>query len=310
MRYALFLGCQVPVHLTQYEASARAVLSRLGVGLVDIDQFNCCGYPLRNLDLQTSVLFAARNLALAARERLEVLALCKCCFGNLKKAAHLLGEDEQLRGEINAILHKEGLEYGGEVEVRHLLSVLYHEVGLAAIKDKVERPFANLNIATHYGCHALRPSEIVEFDDPVAPSIFDRLVEVTGATSIRWPAQLECCGAPLLGINDDLSMDLTVKKLSNARQSGADYLCAGCTYCQIQFDAVQKMISSSRGTNHELPSILYPQLLGLSLGISGDALGLPLNQLPLGSIEDFYFVPEPEPEEGAEEESAAGATAE
>ena len=107
-------------------------------------------------------------------------------------------------------------------------------------------------------------------------------------------------------------MDLTVKKLSDARQSGADYLCAGCTYCQIQFDAVQKMISSSRGTNHELPSILYPQLLGLSLGISGDVLGLPLNQLPLGAIEDFYFVPEPEPEpeEGAEEESAAEAAAE
>lgn len=305
MRYALFLGCQIPVHLTQYEASARAVLSRLGVGLVDISQFNCCGYPLRNLDLQTSVLFAARNLALAARKDLEILVLCKCCFGNLKKAAHLLGEDEQLRGEINAILLKEGLEYEGEVEVKHLLSVLYHEVGLGAIKEKVEKPFANLNIATHYGCHALRPSDIVEFDDPVAPSIFDRLVEVTGATSIHWPTQLECCGAPLLGINDDLSMDLTVRKLTDARQSGADYLCAGCTYCQIQFDDVQKMISLSRNTNNELPSILYPQLLGLSLGISGETLGLPLNQLPLGSIEDFYFVPEPEPEEEEVAEAAA-----
>ena len=305
MRYALFLGCQIPVHLTQYEASARAVLSRLGVGLVDIAQFNCCGYPLRNLDLQTSVLFAARNLALAARKDLEILVLCKCCFGNLKKAVHLLGEDEQLRGEINAILLKEGLEYKGEVEVKHLLSVLYHEVGVGAIKEKVEKPFANLNIATHYGCHALRPSDIVEFDDPVAPSIFDRLVEVTGATSIHWPTQLECCGAPLLGINDDLSMDLTVRKLTDARQSGADYLCAGCTYCQIQFDAVQKMISLSRNTNNELPSILYPQLLGLSLGLSGETLGLRLNQLPLGSIEDFYFVPEPEPEQEEVAEAAA-----
>jgi heterodisulfide reductase subunit B len=297
MKYALFLGCQIPAHLNQYETSAKAVCKRLDVGLVDVKQFNCCGYPVRNLDFKTFVLFSARNLALASREKLNVMSLCKCCYGSLKKADHLLKEDLSLRDEINTILQKEGLQYEGDVEVKHLLSVLFHEVGLDAIKEKVARPFADLNIATHYGCHALRPSEIVAFDDPVAPSIFDQLVELTGATSIYWPAQLECCGGPLLGINDELSMDLTEKKRADAKQHGAHYLCAACTYCQIQFDAVQQMISSTRGTNHELPSILYPQLLGLSMGLEARALGLELNQLSLDPIEDFYFVPEPEEEE-------------
>jgi len=297
MKYALFLGCQIPAHLNQYETSAKAVCKRLDVGLVDVKQFNCCGYPVRNLDFKTFVLFSARNLALASREKLNVMSLCKCCYGSLKKADHLLKEDTSLRDEINTSLQKEGLQYEGDVEVKHLLSVLFHEVGLDAIKEKVARPFADLNIATHYGCHALRPSEIVQFDDPVAPSIFDQLVELTGATSIYWPAQLECCGGPLLGINDELSMDLTDKKRADAKQHGAHYLCAACTYCQIQFDAVQQMISSTRGTNHELPSILYPQLLGLSMGLEARALGLELNQLSLDTIEDFYFVPEPEEEE-------------
>jgi len=297
MKYALFLGCQIPAHLNQYETSAKAVCKRLDVGLVDVKQFNCCGYPVRNLDFKTFVLFSARNLALASREKLNVMSLCKCCYGSLKKADHLLKEDTSLRDEINTSLQKEGLQYEGDVEVKHLLSVLFHEVGLDTIKEKVARPFADLNIATHYGCHALRPSEIVQFDDPVAPSIFDQLVELTGATSIYWPAQLECCGGPLLGINDELSMDLTEKKRADAKQHGAHYLCAACTYCQIQFDAVQQMISSTRGTNHELPSILYPQLLGLSMGLEARALGLELNQLSLDTIEDFYFVPEPEEEE-------------
>ena len=297
MKYALFLGCQIPAHLNQYETSAKAVCKRLDVGLVDVKQFNCCGYPVRNLDFKTFVLFSARNLALASREKLNVMSLCKCCYGSLKKADHLLKEDTSLRDEINTSLQKEGLQYEGDVEVKHLLSVLFHEVGLDAIKEKVARPFADLNIATHYGCHALRPSEIVQFDDPVAPSIFDQLVELTGATSIYWPAQLECCGGPLLGINDELSMDLTEKKRADAKQHGAHYLCAACTYCQIQFDAVQQMMSSTRGTNHELPSILYPQLLGLSMGLEARALGLELNQLSLDTIEDFYFVPEPEEEE-------------
>jgi heterodisulfide reductase subunit B len=300
MKYALFLGCQIPAHLNQYEASARAVSDRLGVGLVDIKQFSCCGYPVRNLDFKTFVLFSGRNLALAAKKKLNLISLCKCCYGSLKKADHLLKEDSSLRAEINTILQKEGLQYEGDVEVKHFLSVLYHEVGIEPIKEKIERTFAKLNIATHYGCHALRPSKIVEFDDPVAPSLFDQLVEVTGAKSIYWPTQLECCGAPLWGVNDDLSMDLTGKKLTDAKRSGADYLCTACTYCQIQFDTVQKMISVKRGENHQLPSILYPQLLGMSMGINEETLGLQLNQLPLDGIQDFFVVPKPPEEEAPE----------
>lgn len=292
MKLALFLGCNIPVRLSQYETSTRAILGRLGVELADIKDFNCCGYPIRNLDYKTFVLASARNLALAEKNNLNLLSLCKCCYGSLKKAEQLLKEDTSLREEINGILKKEHLEYRGDVEVKHLLSILYHDVGIAVIKEKIEKPFADLNIATHYGCHALRPSQIVAFDDPVAPSIFDQLVEVTGAKSISWPAKLDCCGAPLWGINDDLSMDLTEKKLKDGKQSGAHYLCAACTYCHLQFDTVQKMILSSRGNNHSLPSVLYPQLLGLSMGVDGKTLGLEMNQLSIDNIEDFFFIPE------------------
>lgn len=292
MKFALFLGCNIPARLTQYESSVRAVLGELGVGLVDIKAFNCCGYPVRNFDFESFVLSSARNLALAAKENLDVMSLCKCCFGSLKKVAHLLKEDTSLREEINRILEKEGLKYDGDIEVKHLLSVLYHEVGIDAIKEKIEKTFKGLNIAVHYGCHALRPSKIVQFDDPVAPSIFDRLVEATGAKSVDWPAKLDCCGGPLLGINDDLSMDLTEKKLNDGKKSGADYLCTACPYCQMQFDAVQKMILSTRGTDHQLPSLLYPQLLGLSMGIERELLGLEMNQLPPDRIDDFLTVEE------------------
>jgi len=52
-----------------------------------------------------------------------------------------------------------------------------------------------------------KASKITQFDDPVAPSIFDKLVEVTGAKSVDWTRKLECCGAPVLGVNDELSMN-------------------------------------------------------------------------------------------------------
>ncbi len=292
MNFALFLGCNIPARLSQYESSAKAISGKLGIELTEIKEFNCCGYPIRNIDFKTFILFSARNLALAEKENLNIVSLCKCCYGSLKKADYLLKENEVLREEINGILEKEDLNYAGAIEVKHLLSVLFHDVGLAPIKEKIVRPFEGLKIATHYGCHALRPSKIVQFDDPVAPSIFDRLVEITGAESIDWSTKLECCGAPLLGINDNLSLDLTKKKLSDGKKSGADYLCTACPYCQMQFDTVQKMNLTQNGSDAQLAAILYPQLLGLSMGFDGETLGLAMNQLPIDGIENFFIVPE------------------
>ncbi len=287
MKFALFLGCNIPARLTQYESSSRAVLAKLGVELVDIKEFNCCGYPLRNIDFKASILAAARNLALSEKENLPILILCKCGFGMLKHAAHILKEDISLLKEINDTLKEEDLEFKGGIEISHLLSVLYHDVGVDNIKEKITRPYKDLKIATHYGCHALRPSEIVQFDDPVNPTLFDKLVALTGAESIDWEKRLDCCGAPLFGSNDDLSMDLTEKKLLSAKESGADFLCDACSYCHIQFDTVQSMINSKGGGNHLLPPILYPQLLGLCLGIDGQSLGLGENKIDITGIEGY-----------------------
>ena len=301
MEFALFLGCTIPARLNQYESSSRAVLERLGVGLVDIREFNCCGYPLRNMGFKIFLLSSARNLALAEKKNLNVMTLCKCCYGSLKKADYLMKENASLKKEVNGTLEKEGLKYEGRIEIKHLLSVLHKDIGIEAIKGKMATTFKGLKIATHYGCHALRPSQVVGFDNPVAPSLFDQLVEATGAESIEWPMKLECCGAPLWGINDQLSMDLTLKKLTDGKKSGADYVCAACPYCHIQFDKVQKMILSQRNVNHPLPSVLYTQLLGLTLGIDRKVLGLEMNEIPISGIEELLK----KEEELAEEKALA-----
>jgi heterodisulfide reductase subunit B len=171
--------------------------------------------------------------------------------------------------------------------VRHLLEVLYNDVGLEALKESVVRPFKGVKIAVHYGCHILRPKERVQFDDPGTASIFDQLVEITGAEIVRWETQLDCCGAPVWGIDDELSMDLSQKKIKDARRSCADYLCVACAYCQIQFDRVQKMFVAQRGEDQGLPSLVFTQLLGLSLGLDSEALGIGQNELDTKGITRF-----------------------
>ena len=242
---------------------------------------------MRNMDKKAFLLSSVRNLALAEKEGLDMLVLCKCCYGSLKKAEHLMKEDGNLQGEIKELLSENALKYEGKVRVKHFLSVLYHDVGIEAIKSRISKRYKGVKIATHYGCHALRPSKITEFDDPVAPTLFDNLVEVTGAKSVDWTSKLECCGAPLMGINDDVSMGLTRKKLTDSAKAGADYLCTACPYCQIQFDTVQKMMVSNNGNGEHLASIIYPQLLGICMGIDEQSLGINMNQIDISGVKSF-----------------------
>ncbi len=291
MKYALFLGCNIPARVSQYADSSRAVLKKLGVELADIREFNCCGYPLQNISQRAFLFSAAYNLAVAEKAGLDMLCLCKCCYGSLKKAEHLMNKDGSLQQEVNLFLAEKGLKYESKIKVKHLLSVLYHDVGIGNLKSKISESYTGsykgLKIATHYGCHALRPSKITRFDDPVAPVLFDELVDITGAESVDWVGKLECCGAPLTGINDSLSMDLTKKKLANGKKAGAHYLCTACPFCHLQFDTMQKMMISHNGNEKHLAPVLYPQLLGLCMDIDKKTLGIKMNQLDISNITSF-----------------------
>jgi heterodisulfide reductase subunit B len=254
-----------------------------------MDGFNCCGYPVRNADHRAYVLSAAKNLAVAEHAGLDMLVMCKCCYGSLKRAEYFLNQDPALKAGVNRVLARESLHYQNKTRVKHLLSVLYHDVGLKRIKENITKAYSGLQIAVSYGCHALRPSNITGFDDPVSPKIFDELVDVTGAYSVDWTRKLDCCGAPMTGINDQLAMDMTQKKIDSAREAGAQYICTACPYSQLQFDGVQKRMASQSNNGEPIAPILYPQLLGLSMGIDAKALGNANNDIGLSEITSFLI---------------------
>ncbi len=289
MKFALFEGCNIPARVTQYADATKAVFNKLDIELVELSQFNCCGYPVRNIDQRAFILSAAKNLALAETAGLELMAMCKCCYGSLKKAEYALNSDHDLKQEINAVLAKEKLHYAGHVRINHLLTVLHGEVGLEALKPLILKTYNGLQIAVSYGCHALRPSKITGFDDPVAPTLFDELVEITGAYSVDWSRKLDCCGAPLTGVNDSLAMDMALNKINSARQAGAHYICTACPYTHLQFDWVQNEMAGRSGDWEPLAAILYPQLLGLSMGIDEQTLGLSGNRLGLADITSYLI---------------------
>ena len=286
MQFALFLGCKIPFFLQHYASATRAVLDALGVELIDIE-FNCCGNPITDLSRESSLLLSARNLALAQQQNLDILTPCKCCFGTLKRNAYFLKENHVVRKEFNGLLKDENLHWDGHTEVKHLLSVLANDIGLEAITEQIKHPYSGLKIATHYGCQSLRPSRIMNFDDPFDPTIFERLVELTGAETVEWRRRLECCGNPVWGKNNQLSLDLMQKKLSDTQQAGAHFLCAACTHCQIQFDTVQDAELIQQGSTDKQASMLYPQLIGLSMGLPEADLGLANNKVDISGVLEF-----------------------
>jgi len=272
-KVALFRCCNTHSCLPHNEKVMMGMLDKLDVEAIHIKEFNCCGYPLRNINFNAYLLSSARNLAIAEKKGLDIITFCSCCYGSLKSVNHLMQTDDCMRNRINESLAAEDLNYRGTVTVSHCLEYCYSHIGMDRLKIMITQSLKGLKVATHYGCQMLRPHKIVGFDDPLAPSIFDQLVELTGAESVAYPNHYMCCGASVCGVDADLSMDLAQRKIRAAFQSGADLFCTVCANCQIQFDKVQKIIVLQREPEYILPAISFAQLFGMSLGIDRDFMG-------------------------------------
>jgi heterodisulfide reductase subunit B len=271
-KYLIFLGCAIPYRVSAYEISARKVLQELGVELVEMPEFNCCGLPLDPVSHETMLILAARDLALAEQKGLNILTLCPGCAGTLKKVNKILKEDKASREEINGQLKESGLQFNGTIVTKHILQVLMEDVGLEKIKDRVVKPLTMLKVAEHVGCHLLRPKEYIGFDDPEDPQTLKKLIEITGATCLDYTNKTECCGAPSVGVSDKVALQLARDKLNNVKIVEAQALITICPFCHIMFDTNELRIERMFNETYGIPILHYPQLLGLAMGLAQEEL--------------------------------------
>lgn len=289
-RYALFLGCTIPSRYNNYDAAARKCAEILEIEFVDMQQegAGCCGpIFLRSVDFDTWISMAAKNLVIAERLNLDIVALCNGCFGTLKEVNHLLKHDDQLRERVNTVLSESELpEFKGTIEVYHFIKML-EKYGLENIERKMSLRFEDLKAAVFYGCHSLKPSAAAQVDDIERPHLLEDLVEITGAKAVEWDEQLKCCGGPILAINEKLAEELAKKKLDSAKAAGADCTVIICPFCEVMFDVEQIKIESDLGIKYDLPALFYPQLLGLTLGLRFNELGFQFNKVDATKIRGF-----------------------
>jgi heterodisulfide reductase subunit B len=269
----MFLGCAIPYRVAAFEISARKILGKLDVELVEMPEFNCCGLPLDPISHETMLILAARNLALAEQKGLDIITLCPGCAGTLKKVNRMLKEDKALRDEINCHLKEAGLEFKGSVNAKHFMQVLIEDVGLEKIKNSVVKPLTMVKVAEHNGCHILRPKEFIGFDDPEDPKSLKTLIEATGATCLDYMDETECCGAPSVGVNDKIALQLAREKLSHIKAVDAQAMVTICPFCHIMYDTNELRIEKMFNETYGIPVLHYPQLLGLAMGMKPEELG-------------------------------------
>ena len=290
IKYLMFLGCAIPYRVSAYEISARKVLAKLGVELAEMPEFNCCGLPLDPVSHEAMLILAARNLALAEQQGLNVLTLCPGCAGTLKKVNKILKEDKALREQINSHLKEAGLEFKGTVTVKHLMQALMEDIGIDAIKKAVVKPLTMLKVAEHNGCHILRPKEYIGFDNPEDPQTLKTLIEATGATCLDYIDETECCGAPSVGVSDKVALQLARDKLNHVKMVDAQALITICPFCHIMYDTNELRIEKMFNEVYGIPILHYPQLLGLAMGMTPEELAF--NELRVKAQEIIQQVTE------------------
>lgn len=271
-KFLIFLGCSIPYRVLGFELSSRKVLTKLGIELVEMPEFNCCGLPLDPVSHEMMLVLAARNLALAEQTGLDIITLCPGCAGTLKKVNTMLNKNPSLREKINAHLKESNLEFKGSVTTKHFMQVLMEDIGLEKIKASVTKPLTMLKVAEHNGCHILRPKEYIGFDDPENPQMLKALIEATGATCLDYIDETECCGAPSVGVNDKMALQLARDKLNHIKLVEAQALITICPFCHIMYDTNELRIEKIFNEVYGIPVLHYPQLLGLAMGMTPEEL--------------------------------------
>ncbi len=271
-RFAFFPGCLIPSRHPSMEFAIRETLSRLSIEIVELEGASCCPDPIyfKSKDKVSWLAVAARNLTLAEDLGLDLFTNCSGCTATLSETYHLL-DDDSLRARVNGRLRTCGREYLGTSRVRHVVTLLRDVVGFDAVRASVVRPLEGLKVAVHYGCHLLKPSRIMQVDDPNDPVVLERLVAALGATPVRHRNWYLCCGKACQ--SEEIPSNMMHDLLKAVQAEQADLLCLICPTCFGQFDHGQAKVSTRFGENFNTPPVYFFQLLAFAQGVPYDKLG-------------------------------------
>ncbi len=259
-KYAYYPGCTATSTSVEYEESVREIAGYLDIEFAEIPDWTCCGASSGHIiNQELSLALPSRNLALAEKMNLDIVASCPACSLRLKTAGYELAKDMELKAKIEEDI---GSRLSLSQKSRHILEILYQDTGIDVIRQKVVRPLQGLKVVTYYGCYLVRPPEVTGFDNPENPVVMDEIMRALGAEVIDWSYKVDCCGGSLSIAAPEIVQKLSGKIVQGAKDVGADLIVSACGICQLNLDMRQPKDNGAE----PVPVLYFSELMAHAFG--------------------------------------------
>ncbi len=259
MVYSYYPGCTLKNKAQDLDRYARMSAEVLGFTLQEIEEWQCCKavYSLATDEIATK-LSAIRALNDAKEKGRELVTLCSACHHVIKRVNDDMRHVEDIRTKANNYLQLDA-PYLGETKVLHFLEVLRDRIGFDTLKEKVTKPLTGRKIGAYYGCMLLRPSSVMNFDDPENPTVIEDFIRALGADPVIYPFRNECCGGYISLKEKPLAGSLVDKVMESAVCHGVTELVTTCPLCLYNL--------RNSGSAKKVPVTYLTEILAEALGL-------------------------------------------
>ena len=285
-KVAYYPGCALEGSGHAYNRSTKALGKELGLELVEVENWNCCGaMEVKNLDPKLQTYLSSRVMSIAANEMGfdVVMAPCNGCYHNLKKAEYDLAHDPESVEVVDRLSKKAGhaTYKAGDVETIHALDWIKDAIGEDGLRARVKNSLKGLKVANYYGCMYTRPRHIFPEKDQgpgsestARPHFMDDLLAAAGAENVDFPLKTACCGGAHTLSDCDTSTKLVLNLLRAAEACGANVIATECPTCHSGLEMHQIRAEKRFGVKTTVKILYFTQLLGLALGLKPRKLGV------------------------------------
>ncbi len=260
MELSFYPGCTAHSTGIEYSMSLHAVCDALGVKLLEIDDWNCCGAAgAHSISQLLGLALPARNIAKAQRIDLPLVIPCAGCFNYMRKAQEALSADGPTKQKLEEMV---GFKYEGKLQIQAMIDVVINRYGLDKVKSFVKQPLSGLKVASYYGCALVRRPEITRMGDHENPLFQEEMVECLGGEAMEWSYKTDCCGADLAITHGAMVADMADRIVGAAIEAGANCLMCHCGLCQVNLEMRQ---TGKNGV--KLPVFYFTELMGVAMGL-------------------------------------------
>lgn len=259
MVFSYYPGCTLKTKAKDLDKYARLSADALGVTLEEIPDWQCCGgvFPIAKDEIATK-LSSVRALNTSKVLGQDLVTMCSACHNVIKQVNDVMKNDEDTAAKVNTYL-KLDEEYHGETNVIHYLELLRDKIGFDEVKNKVTNPLKGKKIAAYYGCLLLRPSKVMQMDDPENPTIMEDLIKALGAQPVKYAMRNECCGGYTTLENKEIAKAKGNAVLEDAVKNGADMVITACPLCLYNLN--------KNADQYDIPVKYFTEVLAEALGV-------------------------------------------